>query len=215
MGDHLTLIGFRYSAYTRIVRMALLELGVEAVYVETDPFAAQLDQILLDNSVLGRVPVLRDATFILTETAAITRYLAALYPDENIVPDTPKALARMMQVIGIVDAYGYESMVRKVFSHGFYRPYFNEDFDLSEVAMGIRESMPVLQMLEAIAAEGRQINTTQFSLADIHLAPMLCYFTKVPEAAALLAQYPALSHWWTWASARPSLTQTNPFDADK
>ena len=73
MADRLTLIGFEHSVYTRIVRMALIELGLEANYVEANPFTN--DPVLDEYTPLGRVPVLRHGDFTLTETAAILRYL--------------------------------------------------------------------------------------------------------------------------------------------
>jgi glutathione S-transferase len=42
------------------------------------------------------------------------------------------------------------------------------------------------------------------SLADIHLAPMVGYFTMAEEGAALLKQQRKLSRWWsTISSVRP------------
>ena len=38
MDDRLALIGFRHSVYTRIVRIALIETGLQADYIEVDPF---------------------------------------------------------------------------------------------------------------------------------------------------------------------------------
>ena len=37
-------------------------------------------------------------------------------------PAEPQALARMDQIIGIVDAYAYWPLVRQVFSHAVFRP---------------------------------------------------------------------------------------------
>jgi glutathione S-transferase len=48
------------------------------------------------------------------------------------------------------------------------------------------------------------------SLADLHLAPMMSYFVRVPEGNAMLANFPALSAWWGWISAQDSLRMTDP-----
>jgi glutathione S-transferase len=54
------------------------------------------------------------------------------------------------------------------------------------------------------------LNARAFTLAGIHFAPMLDYFTKVPEAAQELDQYSALSGWWGVARGRASLIATDP-----
>ena len=211
MDDRFILIGFRYSVYTRIVRMALLELGLEATYVEANPFAVEPDAELSRHTAFGRVPVLRHGAFTLTETAAITGYLHDLTAGRALRPDDAQATARMLQVIGIVDAYGYQPMVRDVFSHGFYRPHLGEEFDPAKVVTGLDRSRPVLQTLDLIAEEGLQLNGKDVSLSDIHLSPMIAYFAEVPQAADLLSKYPALSAWWAQLCNRPSLIATDPF----
>lgn len=213
MDDELTLIGFRHSVYTRIVRMALIELGLDAAYVEVDPFADVIDPSLTQHTPFGRVPVLRHGAFTLTETAAITGYLNDLADGPNLRANTAQATARMTQVIGIIDAYGYQPMVRDVFSHGFYRPQMNEEFDAERVPLGLLKARAILQALDAIAQEGVQLSGKRISLADIHLAPMMDCFTKVGEAADLLSGFPALAHWWEQMNARPSLIATDPFGA--
>ncbi|MGC1495447.1 MAG: glutathione S-transferase family protein [Sulfitobacter sp.] len=211
MDDPLTLIGFRYSVYTRVVRMALIEMGLDAAYVEANPFAGERDPVLVQYTPFYRVPVLRHGDFTLTETAAITRYLDTLHRASNLIPTDAMAQARMMQIIGIIDAYSYQPLVRQVFSHGYYRPHFDETADPSQVTAGLEAAQPVLSALDVIADEGKQLFGAQISLADIYLAPMMDYFTKVPEGAALVQQYPALYRWWRAVSERPSLITTDPF----
>lgn len=211
MDDRLILIGFEYSVYTRIARMALVELGLDAEYVEVDPFSDQPNAELLRHTPFGRVPVLRHGTFTLTETSAMVGYLSDLSTRRSLCPKTSQARARMRQIIGIIDAYGYHPMVRDVFSHGFYRPHFGEEFEPDNVTRGLAGSHPVLTALDGIAQEGLQLNSRDISLADIHLAPMIAYFTMVPEAAKLLADFPALSAWWSTLQNRSSLIGTDPF----
>ena len=97
----------------------ILELGLEAAYVEANPFAAEPDAELSRHTAFGRVPVLRHGAFALTETAAIIWYLDDLTAGQALRPEDAQATARMLQVIGIIDAYGYQPMVKDVFSHGF------------------------------------------------------------------------------------------------
>lgn len=213
MDDRLTLIGFEYSVYTRIVRMALVEMGLVAGYVEVDPFSEVPDPELSLNTPFARVPVLRHGAFTLTETSAIVGYLSDLSPRQLLRPKSAQVRARMRQVIGVIDAYGYHPMIRDVFSHGFYRPHMGEAFDPDNVTQGLRRSRPVLTALDGIAQEGLQLNGRDISLADIHLGPMFAYCTMVPDAAKLLTEFPALSVWWSSIQNRSSLNSTDPFGA--
>ncbi len=209
MAEGLHLFGYGPSVYTRIVRMGLIECRLTAAYTEVNPFADTPDPTLAQITPFQRVPVLQHARITLTETAAILRYLDQISTGTSLVPQDAAAAAQMAQVIAIVDFYGYVPMVRDVFARGFYLAHLGEAADASRVAQGLHAAVPVLQALDAIARDGCVLNAKAFTLADIHLAPMLEYFTKVPEAARVLGQYAALSSWWGVARRRASLIATD------
>lgn len=210
MAEGLRLIGYGPSVYTRIVRMALMEMGLRATYGEADPFAQTPDPMLSALSPFGRVPVLQHADFTLTETTAILRYLDQISAGPSLVPRDPQAAAQMAQVIGIVDFYGYVPLVRDVFAHGYYLAHVGELSDPARVRHGLHAAQPVLQALNGIAEDAQVLSAKRFSLADIHLAPMMAYFTKVPEGAQMLAQFGALQTWWAETQSRASLLATDP-----
>jgi len=211
MADGLFLIGYRYSVYTRIVRAALIEMGLEATYHEANPFASTIDPVLEESTPFRRVPVLKHQGFVLTETSAILRYLDAIGPGLPLVPTVLRQVARMAQVIAIADFYGYVPLVRQVFANAVFAPMIKEDVDLTALSQGLRDARPVLQSLDMIAAEGHQLNGADITLADLHLSPMIGYFVMVPEGAAMLKEFPALDLWWQQVLDRPSLLQTDPF----
>ncbi|MEM9966823.1 MAG: glutathione S-transferase family protein [Pseudomonadota bacterium] len=213
MGEKLTLIGFGPSVYTWVVRWALAELKLYAAYVETNPFAASPDTVLARYTRFDRVPVLQDGHFILTETAAILRYINDVAQAE-LVPKVPKAAARMAQVIGIADADVYPILVRQVFSHGFYLQSIGQEGNEAILKEGLRRAPPALQTLDQIAAEGLQLDGDMLSLADLHLGPMISYFARVPAGARMLRDYPALARWWARLARRPALQRTDPFAAE-
>ena len=97
-----------------------------------------------------------------------------------------------------------------MFAHGHYYASVGATPDIERLERGLVSSEPVLRALEVIAQEGRVLQATAFSLADIHLAPMVDYFVKVPVAKALLDEKPALSAWWKTVKRRPSLVATDP-----
>ena len=214
MAEALRLIGFEHSVYTWIVRLTLDKLGLAADYVETDPFAHPPDPVLARYTPLDRVPVLEHDGFRLTETAAICGYLNAI-GGGDLVPDDMRRLARMRQVIGLVDADVYPVLVRQVFSPGYYLPRFTgAPLDGEAVALGLARAAPVLSVLDDIAREGLQLHGGSLSLADLHLAPMISYAMRVPETAACLERFPALGTWWERMREDAALRRTDPLGPD-
>ncbi|APE42143.1 hypothetical protein BOO69_01005 [Sulfitobacter alexandrii] len=209
MAEPFELIGFRYSVYTRIVRIALIETGTDASYLEVDPFS---DSPALERfTPLGLVPVLRHGDFTLTETAAILRYLARVTGTDRLMPRDPRALARMEQVMGVADTSLYWPLVRQVFSHGFFAPQMGEPYDPEQVTAGLEAGRNGLRLLDGIAEEGLVLRGDAMTLADLHLAPMIDYFTRVAAGAEMLASHPALSAWWSGMAGSPLLLASEPF----
>lgn len=211
MADTLRLIGFDHSVYTRIVRAALHQMNLSAEYQETNPFERPTDPILAQHSVLGRVPVLIHDNFVLTETAAILRYLDQISAQPSLIPQDAKRAAKMDQVIGIVDSYAYWPWVRQVFSHAVYRPALGMDADLHIIAQGLEKSRPALAALDRIAAEEKALDRGRLTLADLHLGPMMAYFLMAPQGAKMLPEYPVLQHWWQRVCGQSFLTNTDSF----
>ena len=211
MAEGLTLVGFKHSVYTWIVRLALRELRLEADYVETNPFEEPPDETLARYTPFRRVPVFLHGKLRLTETAAILRYLDATWGQHRFEPSDPAGLAQMAQVAGLVDADVYPLLVRKVFSQGYYLPRVaGLQGDPALIAEGLDASHSVLKVLDQIASEGRVLNGNVVTLADLHLAPMMSYAMRVPEVAPLLEAYPAVAHWWDKTKDWDSLVQTDP-----
>jgi len=205
-----TLYGYRYSVYTRIARMSLAVRGVEYTATEVNPFANPPDQALSDVTPFHCVPVLNHDGFMLFETSAITRYVAACFPGPALIPTNPKSAARMEQVIAIIDAHGYWPLVRQVFSHGFFRPLMGEPADPDQIAQGFKAAQTVLMTLDVIAAEGLVLIPGQPTLADLHLAPMIGYFAMVDGGQTMLDRCHYLNRWWQEMSHHPAFIATDP-----
>jgi glutathione S-transferase len=155
------------------------------------------------------VPTLVHDGFVLYETGAITRYIDRTFPGPALQPGTPHALARMDQLIGIIDSYGYWPMVRQVFSHRVFRARAGRPVDEAEIAKGLLGAAKVLAALEALASEPL-LGGPELSLADLHVGAMVAYFTLAPEGSALLNDYPRLARWWAHVSRRASFAATDP-----
>ena len=206
----LVLHGYRLSVYQRIVRLTLAEKEVIYERVEVNPFAPDLPQAYLALHPFGRVPVLVHDGFAVYETAAITRYIDRVFPGPALQPADPKALARMDQIIGAVDAYGYWPLVRQVFVQRVARPRRGEPVDEGELATGLSASVKVLAALERLAADDAFLVGQALSLADLHLGAMLAYFVQAREGEALLKQHARLAAGWERLRQRPSVAATDP-----
>ena len=206
----LVLHGYRYSVYVRIARLALAEKGVVYDQVEVNPFAPDVPAAYLALHPFGRVPTLVHDDFALYETGAITRYLDRTFAGPALQPRSPRALARMDQIIGVVDSYGYWPLVRQVFSHRVFRPAIGQPADEAEVGRGLAGAAKVLAALEVLAAPDAFLVGPALSLADLHLGAMLAYFAAAPEGAALLRNHRRLAAWWVRLSRRPSFAATDP-----
>jgi glutathione S-transferase len=206
----LVLHGYRYSVYLRIVRLALAEKGVAYERVEVNPFAPDVPAAYLALHPFGRVPVLVHDGFALYETGAISRYVDRAFPGPPLQPGGAPALARMDQIIGVVDSYGYWPLVRQVFVHRVSRPRTGQPADDGEVALGLAGAAKVLAALEDLASAEAFLTGPAPSLADFHLGAMIAYFTAAPEGAAMLARHRRLAGWWDRLKVRPSLTATEP-----
>lgn len=206
----LVLHGYRYSVYNRIARLALAEKGVSYDRVEVNPFAPDVPAAYLALHPFGRVPALVHDGFALYETAAITRYLDRAFPGPALQPAEAKALARMDQIIGVVDAYGYWPLVRQIFVQRVARPRRGEPVDEAEIAKGLAASVKVLTALETLASNDTFLVGPTLSLADLHLGAMLAYFVQARDGEALLNQHARLAAWWERVRQRPSVAATDP-----
>jgi glutathione S-transferase len=202
--------GYRFSVYSRVARLALLAKNVEHETIEVNPFAGLPDAYLTLHP-FGRVPVLIHGAFELFETSAITRYVDRAFEGPPLQPERAAALARMDQVIAVIDSYAYRPMVRQVSSHAFFRPFLGEPSSREEVDRGLEASGPALSFLDRIASEGEVLTGRDFTLADCHLAPMIDYFVRAEEGKAALSLHRALQGWWERVSVLDLLKATDPF----
>ncbi|GGE38548.1 glutathione S-transferase [Primorskyibacter flagellatus] len=193
--------GYRYSVYTWIVRMALAERGLGYDWTEVNPF----DPASANPHPFGRVPLIEDGELRIYEVRAITAFLDG-FPGDSWTPEAALPRARAEQVIGIVDSYAYWPMVREVFAPAVFAEGAP---DTALIARGMEKSLPVLTALEGIAQEGAVLNGT-LTRADLHLAPMIAYFTMYPPAAKALADHPALANWFAGMRERDSFVRTIP-----
>jgi glutathione S-transferase len=204
--------GPAYSTYARTARLALEEKGVEYRLEEVDILqGAGQSPAHLARQPFGKVPAFEHDGFRLYETCAVSRYIDEAFPGPKLQPADAKRRARMMQLISVNDSYGYPNFIGKVVWQRLVVPLLGGNADDKIVS----EAMPMVEKtvaaLEALAdSAGPFLCGPEISLADLHLAPVMAYFSATPEGKKLLSDSPRLNRWWQAISTRPSVVKTQP-----
>jgi len=199
------------SVYTRIARIALEEKGIDYRLEEVDIFAdpgPPLDYLTLNP--FGTIPCLLHGDFVLYETSAITRYIDEITPTASLQPTAPKERARMNQIIGMLDSYCYRPMIWGVYVQRIVVPAGGGKVDEALIVASLAGLRSVLEQLDQWRDEHSFLVGQALSLADLHLYPMLSYFTETPEGIAMLDTFPRLQQWMRLMELRHSVRAT-PF----
>ncbi|PWJ88897.1 glutathione S-transferase [Mesorhizobium loti] len=202
-----TVYGADYSVYVRIVRLVLAEKGIDYELVPVDVFAAEgIPAWYFEHHPFGRIPAFSYDGFRLFETSAIARYVDEAFAGPDLQPTDARARATMNQIIGMLDAYAYRSMVWDVAVERLER----EPPDETLIANGLSQASKALQTLSSLKAPGPWLLGDRLTLVDLHAAPIIGYFLKVSEGQKLLAEFPEIQAWWDRISARASFAATTP-----
>ena len=204
------LYGYKYSVYAWIARLALREKGCAYEWREVNPFAEDVPADYLALHPFKRVPVLVHGDFVVYETSAIARYVDEAFEGTPLQPASPREHARQQQIISVIDSYAYWPLVRQVFSHGVFRQRTGREADPNEVQRGLEAAPRVIGALEELAGGGNFLCGDSMSLADVHLAPMIGYFTLYPDGEMLLDRQYRLARWWAAMSERSTFKETMP-----
>ncbi|RUZ76977.1 glutathione S-transferase family protein [Mesorhizobium sp. M7A.F.Ca.US.006.01.1.1] len=197
--------GADYSVYVRIVRLALAEKGIDYELVPVDVFAAEgVPAWYFEHHPFGRIPAFEHDGFRLFETSAIARYVDEAFDGPSLQPTESRDRARMNQMIGMLDAYGYRAMVWDVAVERLEKAEPDEEL----IAGGFAQAETVLKVLTSLKAQGPWLVGEQLTLADLHAAPIIAYFVKVSEGQKLLAEFPDIRDWYARIAARPSFVRT-------
>lgn len=208
-----TLHGPAYSTYARTARLVLEEKGAAYELREVDILKGEGQHPAhLARQPFGKVPALEHDGFTLFETFAIARYLDEALPGPKLQPEDAKRRARMTQICGVLDSYGYGAMIGKVFWQAAIVPMQGGTPDQAALAEGLAMAGKVLDVLEGLAAEGGEFlcGGGQLSLADLFLVPIVEYFAMTEQGRGVLAAHPRIAGWWQRMAQRPSVVRTRP-----
>jgi glutathione S-transferase len=162
----------------------------------------------LSRNPFGRIPVLEHGDFRLYETQAILRYLDAFLPGPSLRPASARALARMDQVIGIVDWYVMPFIsvgisAERVMSQLFWGREPSEE----NIAKALPNAGVCVRELERLKGSAPFMAGDAVSIADLMLVPHIDYFAATPEGQDLMEDT-SLIAWLDAMRARPSFQAT-------
>ncbi|HYN62283.1 MAG TPA: SRPBCC domain-containing protein [Rubrivivax sp.] len=203
----LTLLGDVRSTYTRTARMALAEKGLAYTLQPCAPHSPEL----LALNPFGRIPALRDGEIELFETSAIVRYLDESFGSAaTLLPGTPLARAQCEQWVSAVNAYLYDTMVRRyVLQYIFPRGEGGQP-DRAVIDAALKEMPAQLAALDTAYGVGDWLAGGALSMADLWVAPILAYVERFPEGAQMMAAAPNVRRAQATLRARASFIDTDP-----
>lgn len=179
----LQLCGFSVSNYYNKVKLALLEKGV--AFEEELVWLGETD---IGASPLSKVPYLRTAAGVLSESSAMLEYIEAAHPATPLLPTDPLAAAKVRELCIYLDLH-LELVARNLYPQAFFggkvsdalRDRSMEQLDKSAQALG-----QLARWSPFIAGE-------QFTLADccaiVHL-PLVSAASKLVGGRDVLADLP-------------------------
>ena len=136
-----TLYGPAYSTYTRSVRLALEEKGVDYDLVEVDFLQGPMPAEQVERHPFAKVPAFAHDGFELYEVDAIMRYIDEEFDGPSLQSGTAKQRARMNQIISIIDSYTYPCTVGQLVIQRIVMPMLGEQSDEAAIA----EAMPEIE----------------------------------------------------------------------
>lgn len=203
------LYGLSRSVYTRIARLAFHEKRIEYSFEEVEIFGSEgVPRAHFERHPFGRIPTLHHDGFTLYETGAITRYIDEEFSGVPLQPTSTRARARMNQVISVLDAYAYYPMIWSVFVQRISIPKSGTETDEAIISEALPRIDTCLTALDNLLGPQRCFAGDAISLADLHAAPMLLYFSLTAEGRRMLTKYADLSRWLSEVSQRRSIDET-------
>ena len=203
--------GADYSVYVRIVRMCLVEKGVEYGLTPIDVFAREgPPQRYLARHPFGRIPAFEHAGFSLYETSAIARYIDEAFGEPKLQPSGAKARARCNQLISIADNYAYPHLVWGIYVERVSKPRRGAAADEARIATAVPKARTCLKAMSDLMSDNLWLAGAELSLTDVYAATMFDYFLQAREGMDMICEYGNLATWWSRVAARPSMKTTAP-----
>lgn len=193
------LYDFPFSPNARKVRAVAYELAIPLELERVDLLAGgQKDKAFLAKNPNGRVPVLDDNGFVLWESTAIIRYLAAGTP---LVPTERRAAAEVDRWLAWQLQHLAPAMSKVAFERIVKQAWRKAVPDEARIAEGTAEFEALSAILDAQLA-GREFVAGPLTVADFALA---AHYSLAEAAGLSLARFERVGAWLARMCARGSM----------
>ena len=197
------------STHVWSARLALAEKGIAHELVDTG-FSGHREEPHLSRHPFAKVPAFEHDGFMLYETQAILRYIDEGFPVAPLQPTDLHQFARMSQIMGIVDAYAYPSIVGGILFNRMLAPRLGLPVDDAAAAAALPRARLCLAEIARLQGDQPFLVGERITLADLMVIPLLYYFSRLPEGAAAVAEQPTLLPWMRRMEERQSFQVTKP-----
>ena len=203
------LYGAAWSVYVRIARLALEEKHITYDLVEVDVFTETgVPPEHLTRHPFGRIPAFEHGHFHLYETGAIVRYIDDAFPGCKLQPIEPKARAKVNQIVGIMDAYAYRTLVWDIYVERVVSAREGRLANEQKIAAAIPRAAVCLSALTRLSDDRGFLIGDSVTLADLYAAPIFACFMQADESTLLMNGHKKLTDWWQRFAARGSMCRT-------
>jgi glutathione S-transferase len=191
--------GLSPSPFTRTVRMACHEKGIDYEMVDARP--SDIGPL----NPFAKIPAITHGDVALYESIAILRYLERVFPGRKLWPDDAVAAALCDQWASAVADSLANSALRYFAARAGILPV------PAEMAQKyLAKAAEVTPVFDRQLARHRFLAGAELTAADLYLYPLYAYFPDVAELKAIADKAPNVNRWAAEMAARPSAHATVP-----
>jgi glutathione S-transferase len=195
----LTIHGVPPSTFTRTVRLACHEKGIDYELVDAMP------NTIGPLNPFGKIPAITHNGVTLYESIAILRYLERVFPGPKLWPDDATAAALCDQWASAVADSLVNASLRYFAARAGFLPV------PAEMAQKyLAKTAEVVPIFDRQLGRHRFLAGELLTAADLYLYPLYAYFPDVAELKAIAARAPNCNRWSAEMAERPSVKATEP-----
>lgn len=208
--DQITLFGAHVSPYVRKVHLVLEYKELKYQHVPVIPFSPEKPKVFLENSPLGKIPLLQKGEHFIPDSSVICAFLEREYPEKPLLPADNYDYARALWF----EEYAAGHMTSVIGGHLFAEKIlakivFKREPNQAEIDLAVDTEIPAifdylsseLSRPSQRSAEQQYLVGESISLADIAVCGMfvamdhcgvVCDPTRWPSVAAYIQRITSL-----------------------
>jgi glutathione S-transferase len=138
------------------------------------------------------------------------RYVDEAFPGPPLMPESPADRARAEQWISATNSYFYDAMALRYVLQYIFPKGADGKPDRATIDRALADMKRYFGLLDATYGSRNFLVGERPSLADLLLAPIVFYVSKMPEGGKLVASFPNLNRGQAAIAERDSFKATLP-----